>query len=718
MLLQVIYPLCDFYPPEEIARVVDAYQFAAYFHLGQNRVSGEPFIMHPLNVARILCHFNRDLTSIIPALLHDVAEDTEGNLDEIEAHFGKDIAEIVDGVTKVKSFQDKQNFREQEKMTKVKMFLAMAKDIRVVIVKLADRLHNMQTLESLSEHTQMEKAKETLQLYAPLANQLGIYWIRWQLEDLAFKFLYPQDYKTIKEKVASKRDIREQTTRKYIKILEERFRERNIHADVKGREKHFYSIWRKMNSKFKSFDEIYDLLGLRVITHSPDEVYFALGAVHDLWTPVPGRVKDFVAIPLSNGYRSLHTTVHAGTDFLEIQIRDRKMDYTDEFGCINNLPAKDASGFAVAHLAYKEGISQKEWKPWQKNLLELGKNIQDGLVSLSEAHYEFGLEEVFVYTPKGEVKHPPKGSTTIDFAYCIHTEVGHHYSGAKVNGKIVPIEYVLQSGDTVEILVNKNSAGPSLDWLKFARSSSARAKIRKFFREKGSQELLEKGKEILRKASKKLHKSMDEILSAEAFAQMVSRDNPLQGKDLLMRLGEGEFGPEDIVALFQEEKPDEPLVLPTGKKIHGFGSTVRVNGESGIDVRIAKCCSPLPGEEIVGILSPRGITVHHVNCPHVKKIEQGQLVSVAWGEEDTQSYLAHFLVETAEKGEKVLKNIVNYAKERNLGIDEIATKFNRWEESVYRISLKVTSEKQLQNVLEAIRKMQGIVSVARVRGKK
>ena len=554
------------YTEEELRNVLEAYEFAKRQHAEQYRKSGEPYINHPLKVAQILAEMKLDTVSIKAGLLHDVVEDTGTSLQEIEQRFGKEVARIVDGVTKIDRLKiDQKNF-DQKAETVLKMFFAMSQDIRVILVKLADRLHNMRTLEFQSPETQKQKAKETLQIFTPIAHRLGIYTIKWQLEDLAFKYLYPEEYTHITSLVDSKRADRELITQEYLSVLQLTLARNGIQSEISGREKHFYSIWKKMNERGKNFDEIYDLIAIRVITNTDKECYYVLGLVHNLWKPIPGRVKDYIATPKSNGYRSLHTTVitHRGEP-LEIQIRDKEMHNEAEFGL-------------AAHWIYKEGKMQKHQQTWLKKLQEWHQDYEQGVTGLNEFQKEIQLEEVYIFTPKGELKHMQKGATTIDFAYSVHTEVGHHYAGAKVNGKIVPIGYELQNGDVVEVIVNKNNPGPSLDWLKYAKSSSTRAKIRRFFKEKDAQVLIEEGKNLLRQVAKKLQRSMEDLLESDELKQYLGIDRQVSDRDILLRIGEKEHNAEDIVVLFQPQPIEPPPVMGPPDKKQVQSTTIVVDG--------------------------------------------------------------------------------------------------------------------------------------------
>lgn len=697
------------YSEDEISKVVEAYEFAEFHHHDQRRVDGEAFITHPLNVALMLAELNLDIVTIEAGLLHDVAEDTSASLEDIEKIFGIEVAKIVDGVTKIEKLKITDSKLDEKIETIIKLFLAMAKDLRVILVKLADRLHNMRTISSMPPEKQIEKAKETIQIYAPIAHRLGIHNLKWQLEDLAFKYLYPQDYEKVSELVDKKRADRELIAEEYKSLLQLTIARQGINFKITGREKHFFSIWKKMNMKIKSIEEIYDLIALRVITENEKDCYYVLGIVHNLWNPIPGRVKDYIATPKANGYRSLHTTVitHRGEP-LEIQIRSREMHQEAEYGL-------------AAHWLYKEGKVSKYQQNWLKKLEEWHEDYIQGIRGFNEFQNELQLEEVYVFSPKGELKHMPKGSTTIDFAYSVHTEVGHHYAGAKVNGRIVPVNYELQNGDVIEIIVNKNSPGPSMDWSKYAKSSSARGKIRKFFREKFAPEIIEKGKDLLRKVSKRLQVSIDELLQSEKIYKIFPKDEVSTESDLLFRYGESGLSVEEIINIINpsEEKESAVEIIPAKvpKKYVGSG-TVLINGESGIEVKMAKCCCPVPGDAIKGILSKRGITVHSSDCPNANEISDGTLVLAEWGNTEKEFYPAYIIIESEDSSMNVTKEISQKAKERNIKIQEINTRFGDWDSIIYKIKLLVNSSRQLGEIMENFEKTSGISRVYRVRENK
>lgn len=685
----------------DLEKIVKAYNFAYEKHKGQFRLSGEPYIIHPVEVAKILLSLNLDTTSIVAGLLHDVVEDCDISVEEIEKEFGDDVAKIVDGLTKIEGLDFNLPSAEVKIENIRKMILAMASDIRVILVKLADRLHNMRTLSYLKDEKKiMEKCKETLSIYAPIAHRLGIHMIKWELEDLAFKHLYPKEYRELKEKVSKKLAERQEITEGYRQQLESFLKEHGINCRVEGRVKHFYSIWQKMKKKNKTFDEIYDLIALRVITQDEVECYKTLGFVHSLWTPMPGRVKDYIATPKSNGYRALHTTVitqHA--ELLEIQIRSFEMHKEAEYGL-------------AAHWRYKEDLPFNRYK-WIDQLIEWQNDFLSGVVGIGEFQKELELDEVFVFTPKGEVKHLPKGSTTIDFAYSVHTEIGHHYAGAKVNGKIVPIDYELKNGDIVEVIVNKNSKGPSLDWLKYAKSSSTRAKIRKFFKDKYAQELIEKGKEIFRRISKRLNTSMEDLIKNEKIVEFLKKNSLKNEKDLFTRLGDGMITYSDLLRLLQ---PQESKILKTKEpRKKNKSLDVIVDGTPGVEVRFAKCCMPIPGDSIVGVITRNaGISIHRKNCKNVSTIPKEKLVKVRWATETRNEYDAWLEIETFNTFS--VTNLYNSSRP-SWRFYEINTKIVDNNFLYHVLRARVKSKEELKDIIESIRKMKDVIRVRRIRRK-
>lgn len=689
---------------EELDILTRAYDYARVAHEGQFRDSGDEFFTHVVEVAKLVAELKLDTTSIAAALLHDVVEDCGDKgytIEGIEEEFGPEVARIVDGVSKISELkiEDKiedENLSSYMKLaTLQKMILAMASDVRVILVKLCDRLHNMRTLHFVKDPEKIQKkARETLKIYAPVAHKLGIHRIMWELEDLSFKFLHPHEYRMLKSLVSRKLEERMEITEHYKKTLEEAMRARNIKATVSGRVKHFYSIWRKMTEKQKSFDEIYDLIALRVITEDETSCYNALGIVHSIWSPVPGRFKDYIAVPKSNGYKSLHTTVITERgEYLEIQIRSRKMHEEAEYGL-------------AAHWAYKDGLTAGN--KWISRLVEWQNDVISGLSHLKDLETELQMDEVFVFTPKGEPKHLPKGSTPIDFAYTIHTEVGHHFAGAKVNGKLVPIDYELQMGDVVEIIVNKNSLGPSLDWLKYARSPRTRAKIRKFFKEKYHQELVERGKEVLRRLAKRKNMAVEEILNDERIKAFMTRNGIGSADDLVVRLGEGSVTYFDLLRVLDpiqetKRKRRSPRVLKR--------SPVIVDGLAGIDVIIAKCCNPIPGDRIVGIVSRRGVTIHKTTCRNVRKISTDRMVDVSWAYEalDKPYFATNLLIE-ARPGS--LAQIVDHLERMNIA-QKLEVEKKDPNIAFVKLQVFVKDSSHLEEIMNNVRSIPGVEHIRR-----
>ncbi|WP_240739158.1 RelA/SpoT family protein [Marinitoga lauensis] len=525
-----------------------AYFLAKEAHNGQMRASGEPFFEHPKAVSKILAKLKMDIESIVSALLHDVVEDCDVPIEKITREFGPEISRIVDGVTKISNLKlneklNKVDMKSLEKIETIrKMLLAMSNDIRVIIVKLSDRLHNMRTLQYVPHKKQIIKSQETLKIYAPIAHRLGIHKMKAELEDLSFKYLYPEAYEDLKRKLEERVLNVHNRMEEYKKIISEQLEKHNIKATLQGRTKHLYSIWEKMLRKNKSFDEIYDFIALRVITESPTACYAAMGVVHSVWRPVPGRIKDYIAVPKSNGYRSIHTTVITNKgETLEIQIRDWEMHEESEYGL-------------AAHWAYKQGVDAKKLY-FVKRLMDLHKEIAQSAFNLNDIEEELKAHEVFVFTPKGEIIHLSYGATPIDFAYAIHTNVGNHFAGAKVNGKIVPISYELQNGDVVEIIVNRNTSGPSIDWLKYAKSSRTKHKIKRYYRLKNEKNLEEKGRDKLREVAKELNMSIDNLIHEIKDNQTFCEKNKIKNEEeLYIRLGFGDVNPKEIYKLFEKKK--------------------------------------------------------------------------------------------------------------------------------------------------------------------
>lgn len=611
----------------EAEQIMRALTFAEEAHRGQSRASGDPYVAHPLAVASILADLKMDAPTVTAALLHDVVEDTAYTLQDIDERFGTEVAQLVDGVTKLDRLEARTREEEQAENLR-KMFLAMAKDIRVILIKLADRLHNMRTLKHLTADRVQRIAKETMEIYAPLAHRLGIFRIKWELEDLAFQHLQPAAFREMKELVAKKRQEREAAVEAVIEELNQRLETVGMVSEVSGRAKHLYSIYQKMYKQGKDFGEIYDLMAVRVLVESVKDCYAVLGLVHSLWKPVPGRFKDYIAMPKSNLYQSLHTTVigpHG--EPIEVQIRTFEMHHTAEYGI-------------AAHWRYKEGgrgdrdFEQK--LSWLRQLLEWQRDMRDASEFMETLKVDLFSDEVFVFTPKGDVIDLPAGANPIDFAYRIHTDVGNHCVGAKVNGRIVPLSTSLESGDIVEVLVNRKSPGPSIDWLSMVHTSQAKTRIRQWLRRERRQEHLARGQEMLEREMRR--QSLN--LSQERFLEWVRKLGYASVEDLAVALSEGNTTAPVVLARIREEmardqRSQSVIPLPTKRKteVPRAGSSVLVRGEGRMLTRLARCCQPVPGDPIIGFLTRgRGVSVHRLGCPNEKELARDpeRLIEVSW----------------------------------------------------------------------------------------
>ncbi len=604
-----------------------AFLFAAKAHEGQQRRSGQDFVHHPYGVALILAGLRMDEQTIAAALLHDVVEDTDVELEDVRAEFGDEVASLVDGVTKLTRVQF-QSREQNEAENYRKMIVAMAADVRVILIKLADRLHNLREIEYLGKQKQIQKAKETLEVYAPLAHRLGIHQLKWELEDLAFQTLHPRKYSEIKAMVQERRTDRESHVREAAAVLKNELDKVDIPAEILGRAKHFYSIYDKMVKKGKEFNEIYDLTAMRVIVERSGDAgvrdcYGALGLIHSLWKPMPGRFKDYVAMPKVNRYRSLHTTVIGPEGRpLEIQVRTRDMHETADLGI-------------AAHWSYKggkAGPADAEWQAWVKQLMDTSEaQDSDAREFMKTFRLDVFDDEVYVFTPKGEVKRLPSGATPIDFAYAIHTDVGHRTVGAKVNGRIVPLHFRLSNGDFVEVLTSKSGRGPSRDWMKIAASSRARNKIRQWFSRESREDTEQKGREALETALKAQNLPYKKLAQSSVLAQVIRETGFKKAEDFYLALGSGKVGPSQIVKkviqrLKTEEVTAEPITVKATKPKEAVSSGkvgVKVHGVDDVLVRLAKCCTPVPGDGIVGYISlGKGITIHREDCPNVKALRR------------------------------------------------------------------------------------------------
>jgi GTP diphosphokinase / guanosine-3',5'-bis(diphosphate) 3'-diphosphatase len=696
-----------------------AFQFAADAHAGQVRQSGQEFIYHPWGAAKILASLQLDEATLSAALLHDVVEDTDKDIEEIRAEFGDEIAQLVEGVTKLTRvrFQSREHAEAENYR---KLIVAMAEDLRVILIKLADRLHNLRTIEYLGKQKQLQKARETLEVYAPLAHRLGIHALKWELEDLAFQTLHPRKYEEIKQMVAERRTDREEHVREAALVLQKELDKVDIPAEISGRAKHFYSIYDKMAKKGREFNEIYDLTAMRVIVErGADEgtrdCYGALGLIHSLWKPMPGRFKDFVAMPKFNGYRALHTTVIGPQGRpLEIQVRTREMHETAEFG-------------VAAHWLYKRGKKDKdaEWVAWVKQLMDEGTTDEaDPREFMKTFRTDLFDEEVHVFTPKGQVKTLPAGATPIDFAYAVHTDVGHRTVGAKINGRIVPLHYTLKNGDFVEILTAKQGRGPSRDWMSLAKSSRARNKIRQWFSRETREDAEHKGREALEQALKAQNLPYAKLRGSATLAQVIRETGFKKAEDFYLALGSGKLQPGVIVnkvvqRLKTEQVAEEAPVVtkaPKAQPVSGSDMGVVVPGVTDVLIRLAKCCTPVPGDPIVGYISMgKGITIHRDDCPNVKALRRSpeRFTPVDWdGAASAKSFRVQIAVDSWDRP-RLLEDVARTFAEHGANIvgyggvveDQLA---KNW------YTAEVGDVKGLRTLLTALRNLEAVFDAYRV----
>lgn len=707
-----------YHPQGDVRLLEEAYDFSRRAHLGQFRVSGEAYIEHPLAVAYILADLELDLTTVAAGLLHDVVEDTNTPILALEERFGQEMALLVDGVTKLSRLEYRT--REEEQVENLrKMFLAMARDIRVVLIKLADRLHNMRTLKHLIPDKRKEVAEETLEIYAPLAHRLGIWRIKWELEDLAFRHQAPDRYAELVDKVARKRLEREEFIRRVIDIMKQKLAEVGIEADIQGRAKHFYSIYKKMTVQGKDFSEIYDLMAVRVIVNTVKDCYGVLGIIHSLWKPIPGRFKDFVAVPKSNMYQSLHTTVIGpeGEPF-EIQIRTWEMHRTAEYGI-------------AAHWKYKEGgrgdrdFEQK--LSWLRQILEWQHDQRDAREFMESLKIDVFSDEVFVFTPKGDVIDLPAGSTPIDFAYKIHTDVGHRCVGAKVNNKIVPLDYQLANGDIVEILTSKTAAGPRSDWLKIVKTSDAKSKIRSWFRKEKREENLARGRDLVEKEIRRQGFEVHELMTVERLDEVARKLGYNSGEDLLVSVGYAGVTSQQVVSRLREEyrrekKPrNEGGVLPAreARAWEGYGRAVdgvRVKGIDHVLVRFSRCCNPVPGDPIVGYITRgRGVSIHRLTCPNMKQLAASteRFIEVAWDKVTAAFYPVEIAVRSIDRP-GVLSEVANVIAETRTNIISARATTYKDKTALIDLVLEIKDLDQLRFIMQRLEKVRDVVSVDRV----
>ena len=710
----------SYQPDETCENIRKAYELADEAHKEQKRVNGDPYILHPLAVAEILADMEIDTTTITASLLHDVVEDTEYMLEDIERIFGKEVAFLVDGVTKLNRL-DYRTKEDQQVNSMRKMFLAMAKDIRVVVIKLADRLHNMRTLKYMRSEKQKRIAQETLEIYAPLAHRLGIFNIKWELEDLSFRYMEPDKYYDLVDQMKEKRKVREEIVNEAIDVLKKTLTESSISFEINGRPKHFYSIYKKMKKDNRDLSQIYDLYAIRVIVDTVQDCYGVLGIVHSLWKPLPYRFKDYIAMPKPNNYQSLHTTV-IGTrgQPVEIQIRTWDMHHIAEYG-------------VAAHWRYKEGrASQKatgfdEKMGWLRNLLEWQdtSNPQEFVNALKLDAFS---DEVFVFTPRGDVIDLPQGAIPIDFAYRIHTDVGHRCVGAKVNGKIVPLDYALKNGDIVEVITSKTGK-PSLDWLKIVGSSESRSKIRNWFKKENREENIEKGSAALEKECKRLGHDWKLVSHSGRIAKVAKQMNAGTEDDLLAAVGYGGFAVNTVLIKLLElhkeldrvddEQNEKSLIEKLKpRKASGYNhSGVLVKGESGLLVRLSKCCSPVPGDPIIGFVTRgRGVSVHRADCPNVRLDEDvDRLIDVEWDYGMSESFEVNMEISAYDRT-GMIADIMAALAEMKISITSINAKVSETKSVTIHLGISIKDLAQFEFVATKIRRLKDVYKVQRFTG--
>jgi GTP pyrophosphokinase len=697
----------DYLSEKDLALLTKAYETAARAHLDQNRLSGEKYIQHPLNVADILVDLRLDAETLATAILHDVVEDTHVTLADLQKEFGKEIAKLVAGVTKL----DKISMYSAEQVQAEnirKMLVAMAEDIRVVLIKLADRLHNMRTIEALPEARRMRMARETMDIYAPLAHRLGIWQVKWELEDLAFSQIDPQAYAEIVSLIKGKRKEREAFVTEISEILERELERVGIHADISGRPKHAYSIWRKLDSTGKTFEDIYDLIAIRVSVDTIKDCYGVLGVIHSLWKPVPGRFKDYIAMPKSNGYQSLHTTLvsHSGEP-MEIQIRTHEMHETAEVG-------------VAAHWHYKEGgkgdSKTDEQFGWLRLLMEWQKDVLDAENFVDHVKVDIFQEEVFVFTPKGEVRSLPADSTPIDFAYRIHTEVGHHCIGAKVNGRMASLDTQLENGDIVEILTTKSAHGPSRDWLTFAKSSSAREKIRQWFKRERRDENIVRGKELLEKELRRIQRRGLGDVSEKLLLAVAADFQYQELDDFYAAVGYGDISTQSALLklVAKEPTPGTPLMALPPTPRQSLSGNIKVHGHRGLMSTLAQCCKPVPGDVIKGYITRgKGVSVHREECVNIRHAQHpDRVVDVEWDRSARELFPVQLKIEAWDRT-GLLRDIATVIADHKTNLTGVEVQVYDDKTAVISAGVEVASLSDLSRLLERIEAIKDVHSVAR-----
>lgn len=698
----------------EFQELKAAYDFSAAAHEGQKRQTGEPYFIHPCAVVNILVDLGfDDVSTLVAAFLHDVLEDTQVTADELEQKFGKEVLELVEGVTKLDKIKFVSAEDEQAENLR-KMFFAMAKDYRVIIIKLADRLHNMRTLDALKPEKQIKIATQSLKIYAPLAGRLGLSFVKCELEDLAMRYLYPDDYYELVEFIKTKSKERQQFIEKICDELKAKLQELGIEGEVNGRQKHLYGIYKKMLKQGKNIEQIYDISAVRVIVNEVQDCYTVLGAIHTMWMPLPGRFKDYIAMPKPNGYQSLHTTVITKfKETFEIQIRTYEMHRIAEYGI-------------AAHWKYKEGktgaTNIDDQINWLREVMDTQRESSDSHEFLENIEGNVFTDEVYVFTPKGKVLNLPVGSTTVDFAYAIHSAVGNKCIGAKVNGKIVPLNTVLNTGDIVEILTTNSGKGPSRDWIKFVKTASARTKIRQYFKKEMKEENIKRGKDMLEREAKRRGYNLSELLSTAGLNYIMNRYTLSSIDDLYASVGFGGLTTNQIIVklidyfkrdlLSKNPVAEIKTTSTTGKSSSGNGVLIR--GYDDFLVRLSHCCNPVPGDKIVGYVSRgRGVSVHCVDCPNVKNMEPERLIEAKWDDVISQNFLASLKIYCENKG-GILAAVTMIISNMKISITgAFARSDNDNGTAEITVMLEVKSSDQVEDVIKKLKTLPEVIDVHR-----
>ncbi|WP_434303928.1 RelA/SpoT family protein [Clostridium botulinum] len=722
MLEDLMIKIKDSFTEKEIEFIKKAYNFACNAHKEQKRISGEPYITHPEEVAIILFEMGMDVNTMIAGLMHDVVEDTQYTYEDVAKEFGNEVADLVNGVTKLGKIEYKTK-EEQQADNVRKMLLAMTKDIRVILIKLADRLHNMRTLRFMPVEKQKEKAQETLDIYAPLAHRLGISKIKWELEDLSFRYINPNEYYFLVRKIAEKRAEREEHIKEIVSNLQQNLKKAGIESEIDGRPKHFYSIYKKMHNKNKNLDQIFDLTAVRILVDTVKDCYAALGIAHTVYKPIPGRFKDYIAMPKPNMYQSLHSTVMGvGGRPFEIQIRTYEMHKTAEYGI-------------AAHWKYKEAVENSNnidlKLTWLREMLDWQKETTDPEEFMQGFKIDLFSDEVFVFTPKGKVISLPNRATPVDFAYKIHTDIGHRCIGAKVNGKMVPLDYELKTGEIIEVLTSTTPKGPNLDWLSMVKSNQAKSKIRAWFKKEDKEENINKGKDILEKETKKQGYNFGELAKGEVLETVLKRYNMSSIEDMFAAVGIGALAASAVVLRFREQylkknKPelnwnevrDQISKSNKQKKKKSSSPGIIVKGEDNLLVRFAKCCNPVPGDKIIGYITKgRGISIHRTDCKNMEQLVEDdptKIVEVSWGKPKGGEYISELEVR-AENTDGLLADIMLTINGSKTNLYAVNAQPIKNDSVVVNIKLKISNIEDLKSVMKDIRKLKGVLEVYRTK---